>query len=270
MNSSLVGERQMPLIAQRRKWTRNLSLLCKEEGEELQVFLSREYKGEEEKEKFINKKDEENKDKTKSVKKGGSLRGKFYKNEEKLLKESLLEENNNIREGKYWNSLGDFKSEKINDGDDDSIEQIQIKESSPRAQEIIRQCNEEHCQTSQRLLNEESKTINLDQRKIGSKRGGGMFLAVARILGIGWRRRNGRERDEKYWNYNEEPTLLDSDWHRPGEVIKFRSKHKGAELRPRLSDLSGLRSNSVFTPINTSAGNSRHPSNQWSGLMRKK
>jgi hypothetical protein len=34
----------MLLIAQRRKWTRNLSLLCKEEGEELEVFLSREYK----------------------------------------------------------------------------------------------------------------------------------------------------------------------------------------------------------------------------------
>jgi hypothetical protein len=43
-----VGERQMLLIAQRRKWTRNLSLLCKEEGEELEVFLSREYKRREE------------------------------------------------------------------------------------------------------------------------------------------------------------------------------------------------------------------------------
>nr|CAD2179064.1 unnamed protein product [Meloidogyne enterolobii] len=104
MNSSLVGERQMLLIAQRRKWTRNLSLLCKEEGEELQVFLSREYKGNEEKEKF--KKNEENK--TKGAKKGGSLRGKFSKNEEKLKESFLLEENNNIREGKYWNSLGDF------------------------------------------------------------------------------------------------------------------------------------------------------------------
>ncbi|KAL3103367.1 hypothetical protein niasHS_002553 [Heterodera schachtii] len=35
---------QMLLITQRRRWTRNLSLLCKEEGEELEMFLAREYR----------------------------------------------------------------------------------------------------------------------------------------------------------------------------------------------------------------------------------
>nr|CAD2146532.1 unnamed protein product [Meloidogyne enterolobii] len=275
MNSSSVGERQMLLIAQRRKWTRNLSLLCKEEGEELQVFLSREYKGNEEKEKFKNRKNEENK--TKGAKKGGSLRGKFSKNEEKLKESFLLEENNNIREGKYWNSLGDFKSEKIKESDD-SIEQIQLRETLHCAQEMcfetVGHDQSEIIDVSKRMLDEKeaSKINNSNQKNSNNKkRGGGMFLAVARILGIGWHtRQHKRERDKEQWKYNEEPTLLDSDWHRPGEVIKFRSKHKRAELRPRLSDLSGLRSNSVFTPINTSAGNSRHPSNQWVGLTRNK
>uniref|UniRef100_A0A915MSM4 G-protein coupled receptors family 1 profile domain-containing protein n=1 Tax=Meloidogyne javanica TaxID=6303 RepID=A0A915MSM4_MELJA len=190
MNSSLVGERQMLLIAQRRKWTRNLSLLCKEEGEELQ------------------------------------------------LRESL-----HCAQKMCCETVGhDQQSEDIN--------------------------------VSKRMLDEKeaSKINNSNQKNSNNKkRGGGMFLAVARILGIGWHtRQHKRERDKEQWNYNEEPTLLDSDWHRPGEVIKFRSKHKRAELRPRLSDLSGLRSNSVFTPINTSAGNSRHPSNQWIGLTRNK
>lgn len=39
VNPSVDG-RQMLLIAQRRRWTRNLSLLCKEEGEELELYLA--------------------------------------------------------------------------------------------------------------------------------------------------------------------------------------------------------------------------------------
>lgn len=43
MVNPTVDGRQMVLIAQRRRWRRNLSLLCKEEGVEVEVFLRREF-----------------------------------------------------------------------------------------------------------------------------------------------------------------------------------------------------------------------------------
>ena len=108
---------------------------------------------------------------------------------------------------------------------------------------------------SQRLLddketlNQKNEINNLNKRnsnKISNKRGGGMFLAVARMLGIGWRKRQLREKDKESWNYNEEPTLLDSDWHRPGEVLKFRNHRK--EVNTKNKSMNNQRANMPLPP----------------------
>ena len=72
----------MLLIRQRRKWTRNLSLLCKEEGEELEVFLSREFKRREGQEAEKHQNAAQKKRQQMHHQKGGSLRSRALSEED--------------------------------------------------------------------------------------------------------------------------------------------------------------------------------------------